>query len=107
MQAVLGVGGPEDGAVEDAAVLKGIGQAAEIDATPFPIGVDRHLDLPVPLDQNLRALQGVNALLALTEVHILGTVGEDEVVPVLLPVILIKAQGEPGLLLHAQGAGQL
>ena len=37
----------------------------------------------------------------------MGTVGEDKVIRVLLPVVLVVPQGKAGLLLHAQSGGKL
>ena len=38
-----------------------VGQAGEIDRPALSVAVGGHLDLPVVLDQHLRALQGVSA----------------------------------------------
>ena len=107
VEVVRVVGGPEDGAVEHAAVLEGIGQAGDIHATALAVFVHRHLDLFVLLNQDGGAFQGVDAVHPLAKVHLLGAVGQDEVVGMGIPVIFVIAQGEAGLLLHAQGAGQL
>ena len=53
------------------------------------IHIYRHLDLLVLLDQDIRALQGVDILLALAEVYFAGHIGQNEVIRVLVPVVLV------------------
>ena len=107
VQDILAVGRPQNGTVQDAAVFKGVGQVGNVHAAAIAEGVDCHLNFLVLLHQNVGALQGVDALLALAEVRLSGNVCQDEVVGVLLPVVLVVVQGEAGFLLHAQNAGQL
>ena len=77
-------------------------------APAFAVGMGRQLDFLVPLDQDVGPFQGVDALFALPEIHVVvRAVGQDEVVPVLLPVVLVVVEGEAGLLFHTQHAGQL
>ena len=66
---VFPVGSPQDGTVEQAAVGEAVRQAGDIHAPPPAAFVGCQLYLFVPLDQNLCAIQGINALLALAEVH--------------------------------------
>ena len=53
-------GAPEDGPVEEAAVLKAVGQAGDVHRPALAEGVYRQLDLLVPLDQDLRAGEGAD-----------------------------------------------
>ena len=62
MQLFLSAGAPEDSPVEKAAVLKGIGQPREVYRPAFAETVYRKLDFLVPLDQDLRAGEGVDGL---------------------------------------------
>src|SRR5699024_11238558 len=97
VQLLLAVGGPQNGPVEHAAVGKAVGQPADVDAPAFAVGVGRQLDFLVPLDQDVGPFQSVDALFALPEIHVVvRAVGQDEVVPVLLPVVLVVVKGEAG-----------
>ena len=57
------VGGPQNGPVQHAAVLEGVGQTGDVDAAAVAEGIDSHLDFLVLLDQNVGALS-LLALLA-------------------------------------------
>src|SRR5699024_5545352 len=95
VQLLLTVGAPQDGAVEGAAVGEAVGQTADVDGAALAKVVGRQLDFLVPLNQDLGAFQSVDALLALAEVHVVvGAVGQDKVVAVLLPVVLVVVEGE-------------
>ena len=107
VQDLFTVGSPQDGAVQNAAVLEGIGQAGNVDAAALAESVCRHLDFLVTLHQNVGAFVGLDALLALAEVHFTGYVCQDEMVGIGVPIILVVVQGEAGFLLHAQHLGQL
>ena len=103
----LTVGSPEDSPVQHAAVLEGVRQTGDVDAAAVAEGIDSHLDFLVLLDQNIGALIGVDALLALAKVHLTGHIGQDEVLRILFPVVLVIVQGEAGFLLHTQHTRQL
>ena len=55
MQVLLVSGTPEDGAVEQAAVLKAVGKAADIDGAPISEGMDRKLHFFFTFDQHFSA----------------------------------------------------
>ena len=93
MKLPLPVGRPQNGPVEQTAVFKAVGQAGDIDATARAVLVHRKMDLPVPLQEHLCALQGVHIPGSMAEVGLPGAVGQDKVIRVLLPVILVVAQG--------------
>ena len=108
VQFALGMGGPQNGTVEHTVVQEAVGQTADVNAASLAVLVGGHLHFLVALNQDLGAFQGVDALLAFAEIHVVvGAVGQDEVVAVLLPVVLVVVQGEAGFLLHAQGGSQL
>lgn len=102
------VGSPQDGAVQHAVVHKTVRQTADIHAAPLAVLVRSHLDFLVTLNQNLGAFQCEDALLALAKVHVVvGAVGQNKVVAVFIPVVLVVIQGEACFLLHAERRGQL
>ena len=90
MQVGLVVGGPQDGSVQHAVVHKAVRETTDLFSTFFAVLVRGHLDFLVTLNQNFCALQRKNALFALTKVNVMvGAVGQNEVVAVLVPVVLV------------------
>src|SRR5699024_7879080 len=82
-------------------------KAGDIHGAAGTEAVDGHLHFLLVLDEYLRALKGVHVLLTLAEVGLAVAVGQDEVAGVLVPVVLVVAEGEAGLLLHAKHLGEL
>ena len=102
------VGSPQDGAVQHAVVHKTVRQTADIHAAPLAVLVRSHLDFLVTLNQNFGAFQREDALFTLAKVHVVvGAVGQNKVVAVFIPVVLVVIQGEACFLLHAERRGQL
>ena len=93
--------------MQEAGVLRAVGQAAHIDRTSLARVIDAQLHVAVALDKHLRALQRIHALLALAEVDGLAGILQQEVVGMLLLVELAIAQREAGFLFHAQHRSQL
>ena len=104
---ILAVGSPENGAVQHAAVFEGVGEAGNVDAAAVAEAVYGHLHFLVLLDQNIGALIGVDALLALAEVYFTGDIFQNEVATLFFPVVLVVVQGKAGFLLNAQQGSQL
>ena len=93
VQVGLVVGGPQDGSVQHAVVHEAVGQTADVDAATLTVLVGGQLDLLITLNQNLGALKREDVLFALAEVHIMvGAVGQNEVIAVLVPVVLVVVQ---------------
>ena len=108
VQVGLIVGSPQNSAVQHAVVHKAVGQAADVHAAALAILVRGHLHFLVALNQNLGAFQRKDALLPLAEVHVMvGAVGQNKVVTVLVPVVLVVVKREAGFFLHAERCGQL
>ena len=106
VQVGLIVGSPQDGSVQHAVVHKAVRETTDINTTTLAVLVRGHLDFLVTLNQNFCALQRKNALFALTKVNVMvGAVGQNKVVAVLVPVVLIVVQGKAGFLLHAERCG--
>ena len=102
------VGSPQNGAVQHAVVHEAVRQTADIHAAPLAVLVGCHLHFLVTLNQNFGAFQREDALFALAKVHIMvGAVGQNKVVAVFIPVVLVVIQGEACFLLNAERRGQL
>ena len=100
------MGSPDDGTVQDTAVLKAVGKPADIHAAPVPKAADSHLHFLVALYEDFRPVKRIDILFALSEINILCTVCFDKMI-VLVPVVLIYIQGEPCLFLHAHHSRKL
>ena len=103
----LTVSSPQDRAVQNTAVLKGVRQAGDINAAAIAEAVCCHLHFLILLNQDLSTFVSKDALLAFAEVHLTGHIRQDEVIGIALPVVLIVVQGEAGFLLHTQNRSQL
>lgn len=106
VQVFLIMGAPQDGTVQQAAVLKAVGQSAHIHSTALAELVDGQADTLALLHQNLSALQRIHIFLILTEIDLALAVFRDKVL-MHIPVILVVSQSKSGLLLNAKHICQL
>ena len=104
---LFAVGSPQDRAVQHTAVLEGVGQSGDVDAAAVAEAVCSHLYFLVLLNQDVSTFVSKDALLAFSEVHFVCHIGQDEVVGILDPIVLIVVQREAGFLLNAQNICQL
>ena len=56
VQDLFAVGSPQNGTVQNTAVLEGVGQAGDVDAAAVAEGIGCHLDFLVLLNQNVCSL---------------------------------------------------
>ena len=107
MQLFFIVSGPQDCTVQNTAVFKAVRQTADINAAAFAELVDGHLYFFLALHENLSTLKGIDRLFALAEIDLFRGVGQDKMIFVLIPVVLVVVEREAGFFLYAHHAGQL
>ena len=107
VQDLFTVGSPQDGTVQDTAVFEGVRQTGDVNAAAVAEAVCSHLYFLVLLNQDVSTFVSKDALLAFSEVHFVCHIGQDEVVGILDPIVLIVVQREAGFLLNAQNICQL
>ena len=100
------MGCPDDGTVEDTAVLEAVRKSADVYSTSLSELIYSHLNLFVALNKNLCSLICIDILLALAEIDLFGAVLFDEVI-ILIPVILIVIHGKAKLFLHTHHCRKL
>src|SRR5699024_10383930 len=93
VQLALIVGCPQDGAVQETAVLKAVGKSADVDAASLAKVIDSQLYFFVILLQDRSSLVSVNIFLSFTEIDVAFAVLCDEML-VLIPVIFVHIQSK-------------